>query len=124
MIERKQYIEFGLLLGIVGIILGLYYKQPIFNYVALSSLVVSLLAPILLRPLTWLWFKLAFVLEKIMSTLILLLVFYGIMTPIALLRALLTKQDPLKLKEFKKADGSVFHDREHSYQAQDLHKQF
>ncbi|MCY4778216.1 hypothetical protein ORI89_01025 [Sphingobacterium sp. UT-1RO-CII-1] len=124
MIGRKQYTEFGVLVGIVGITLGLCYKQPFYIYTALLSLVVSLLVPILLRPFTWLWFKLAFVLEKIISTFILLLIFYGVMTPVAFLRSLLTKQDPLKLKEFKKAKSSVFYNREHCYEPQDLHKQF
>lgn len=124
MIGRKQYIEFGVLIGIVCIVLSMYYKQNGFLYGALLALLLSLLAPKLLHPFTWVWFKIALGLEKISSTLILLLIFYGIMTPVALLRSLTTKHDPLKLKAFKKAESSVFEDREHSYQAQDLHKQF
>lgn len=64
---------------------------------AAAFLVVSLAAPKLLKPLNLVWFKFGLLLHKIMSPLIMGLLFFVTVTPIGvLMRA--TGKDPMRLK--------------------------
>jgi hypothetical protein len=62
-------------------------------------------------------------LNKISTTVLLTLVFFLILTPVALIRRL-TGADPLRLKQFKKGRGSVLVDRNHSWSQQDCKNLF
>jgi len=62
-------------------------------------------------------------LNKISTTLLLTLVFFCIVTPVALIRRL-TGADPLRLKQFKKGRGSVLVPRDHTWSQQDLKNLF
>jgi predicted membrane protein len=67
--------------------------------------------------ITYIWLKLSHVLGWVMSKVILGLVFYVILVPIALLSRIFNK-DSLKLKKNK--TGGYYTDRNHEYCAEDL----
>jgi hypothetical protein len=62
-------------------------------------------------------------LNAITTTILLTLVFFLIVTPVALIRRL-TGSDPLKQKEFKKSRHSALVTRNHTYTANDLKQLF
>jgi hypothetical protein len=68
-------------------------------YLALSALflIVALAAPQLLAPLNRLWTKFGLLLHRILSPVILAILFYGCIAPIGFLMRL-TGKDPLRLK--------------------------
>ncbi len=64
-------------------------------------LVLSWLAPKLLKPLNWLWFRFGLFLHKIVNPIIMALLFFTTVTPTALIMRILGK-DPLHRKFEKK----------------------
>ena len=62
-------------------------------------------------------------LNKISTTVLLTLVFFCILTPVALIRRL-TGADPLRLKSFKKGRSSVLVQRDHDWSQQDCKNLF
>jgi hypothetical protein len=85
--------------------------------IAVGIGLVSIFIPIAAKGIEWIWLKLAHVLGWINSKILLSLIFFLFLLPIALLSRLFTK-DPLKLKggEIK----SMFTDRNHLYTKEDL----
>jgi hypothetical protein len=82
------------------------------------SLLVGLLSfiPAAGNRIVWAWYKLAEVLGWFNSRVLLSLIYYLVVTPIALLFRLFGN-DPLLLKDKK---GSMFNFREHTYTKEDL----
>lgn len=103
------------------IVVGLLVLAAIFQneYIAYVSLIIGLIC-IAIKPIgdriVWGWYKLAELLSKVMNPLILGIVYYLFITPIALLFRLFGN-DPLGLKEQK---GSVYESRDHTFEKKDL----
>ncbi|HVZ56844.1 MAG TPA: SxtJ family membrane protein [Chitinophagaceae bacterium] len=84
---------------------------------AASLLPVTLPFPALTRPIHYLWSKLAEGLGWVSSHVILFVLFYLVLTPIATVRRLLG-QDPIRIKG--PGAGSGYHTRNHLYRPADL----
>lgn len=102
------------------IVTGLLVIAAIFDseipaYIALIAGLVSFIPPIGNR-MVWGWYKLAEGLGWFNSRVLLSLVYYLIVTPIALLFRLFGN-DPLLLKDKK---GSMYNFREHTYTKEDI----
>ena len=87
----------GIVFAVVFTIIGLW---PLINdgAVRLWSMIVagiflalSLLAPALLKPLNWLWFRFGLLLHKIVNPIIMALIFFTTVTPVALIMKLCGK---------------------------------
>lgn len=89
--DRKNLREFGLTIGIILAILGcvaLWRGKPSAWYllpVGLSFMVFGLLLPEVLKPLQKLWMAFALILGFFMSHIILVVLFYAVITPIGLM---------------------------------------
>ena len=123
-ITRKQQIETGILLSIVLLICYLLYHWIWGVWAAVAVLFFVLLIPAVFTPVSWIWFGFAKVLEKTVSKLLLIVVFYLVVCPVTFFRKYIAKHDTLKLKDFKKSGKSVFLDRNATYNPKDLEKQF
>ncbi|NNF03049.1 MAG: hypothetical protein HKN17_01175 [Rhodothermales bacterium] len=96
--------KFGILMGVIALIAGLWITWKAGWTLTTTALVVSAVgagiavvgrvAPVLLRPVYRIWMMLAVVLGFIMTRVILSVVFYGIVTPIGLVMRL-AGRDPL-----------------------------
>jgi hypothetical protein len=96
-----------------------FAPRHIFIYVALGLALSGLFIKPLARLIDWLWMKLAALIGLVMPKLILSLIFYLLLFPIALLSRLSSK-DPLSLRG--KAKKSLFTDLGRSYRASDMEK--
>lgn len=94
---------FGLVFAAVFALIGFL---PLFStgtirlwalIVAVAFLAAALLAPGILKPLNRVWFGFGMLLHKIVSPLVMALLFFTTVTPVALLMRLFGK-DPLRLK--------------------------
>lgn len=94
--------SFGIVFAIVFTLIGLH---PLINGdsirlwaagIALAFLIVALVMPRILKPLNIIWFKFGLVLHAVVNPLIMGLLFFFTITPIALIFKLLGK-DPLSL---------------------------
>lgn len=118
-ISEKQSVETGIVFSLIAIIIGYYAHENAFYLVSVSFLLVSLLIPVLLKPLAFVWFGLSKALGWVTSRILLFIIFYSVVTPMGLIRKLLGK-DSLQLHQFGKGKSSAYTDRQHEFSASDL----
>jgi len=108
---------------LVLIIFNFAFTWDFWLVIATATLVVTMGAPGLLKPFAKVWFCTSQFMGTYVSKIILFVVFYAVVTPVALVRRLLNK-DTLKLKEFKKGRKSVMDERNVIFKAEDIVKPF
>lgn len=100
---KKEVRQFGITVGIaLGLLGGLFFlreKNYYFYFLTLSFtfLFLSLVAPRLLKPVQKIWMGLAFLIGWLITRIILIILFYLVITPIGIL-AKIFGQDFLDLK--------------------------
>ncbi|KQS31339.1 SxtJ family membrane protein [Dyadobacter sp. Leaf189] len=103
---------------VTGLILIFYFfKQPAILAAAAIVGMVSLLIPPAGEIIVKCWFKIAEVLGKINGAILLTVIFFIVLIPVALI-ARMNRKDALTLK--RRQSGSLFHERNHKYGAKDL----
>ena len=90
---------------------------------AIAVHVVNMIVPQVYRPIAVVWFGLSNLLGTIVSKILLVIVFFGVVTPIAVLRRLFGK-DSLKLRAFKTGQDSVMLERNHVFVSTDLERPY
>ncbi len=101
-LDRKGLREFGLVTGgIVAVLFGLFFPWllerpwPLWPWIIFGVLaVLALIAPMALNPVYKIWMRFGLMMSKIMTPLIMSIVFYIVITPVGLFRRLFAK-DPL-----------------------------
>ncbi len=121
--SRDQAKDTGMALVLIGLIVFLVTREIRYATIATGLLLLNMIAPALFKPVAKLWFGLSHVLGAIMSKVMLSLIFYLVLTPMGLLRTLLGK-DPMRTRQFKKGEESVFRVREHVFEAADIEQPF
>ena len=108
-VEGSSDRSFGLVFTAVFVIIGLWplvfrdgHVRIWALAVAVAFLVVSILRPGLLAPLNRVWFKFGMVLHRIVNPVIMGLIFFVVITPIAIVMRL-AGRDPLRLKKSESA---------------------
>src|SRR6218665_3853868 len=108
---------------VLTIVVGLLVLYFIFKLQGLliAALVVGVLGVLsnfIAEKIAWVWLKFAEILGRINSTILLSLIFFIFLTPIALLMRIFKKDDALKLK--KPTTASAYDERNHTYVKKDL----
>jgi hypothetical protein len=104
--------SFGLVFTVVFALIAAYQwwhtgsSWPYWAGAALVILLVSIFAPATLAPLNRLWMRLALALSKIMTPVIMAVLFFGSVLPTGLIMRLLGK-DPLRLR-WNKESGTYW----------------
>ncbi len=127
--DKKEFRKFGLTVGTVlsaaGLLL-LYFAKAIYIYFSAAGLTLVLLGvfiPAILKPLHKAWMVLAVILGFFMSRVILLILYYLVVTPTGFITKLLGK-DFLSLGIDRKA-GTYWIDRSSEiYEKKSTEKQF
>ncbi len=88
-------------------------------YVSLIIGILGVFSETVAQKIDWLWMKLTWVLSKIIPNILLSLVFYLFLTPIALLSRLFGEKDPLRLKNDR---DSVFKEYNKSFKPEGFEK--
>ena len=122
-ITKEQSRDTGMALVLVLLILRLFFTHEMLLPGAIVTLVINMIVPQFYRPLAVVWLGFAHVLGTIMSRIILGLVFFAIVTPVALIRRMLGK-DSLRLTAFKTGTDSVMVVRNHTFTAKDIEKPY
>lgn len=92
-------------------------------YMAMLVHVVNMIAPRIYAPVAVLWLGLSHVLGTVMSKVLLSILFFGLVTPIGVLRRLFGK-DSLKLRAFKGSEESAMLVRNHLFVGHDIEKPY
>ena len=114
--DKKKLREFGLTIGSVLLILGgiaMWRGRATAHYLFAAGaafIVLGLTIPFALKPLQKLWMGLGIVLGFFVSRVILLVLFYGMMTPIGFIMKLLGKD--LLDERIDKTKTSYWHERD------------
>ena len=115
----EQAKDTGMAMVLICLLLGYWGKFPKFLPVSLVLLIITMAWPNAFRPLAVLWFGLSHLLSRVMSRVILTVVFFLVVTPIGVIRRL-CGADALQLKKWKQGKGSVFVVREGTVQGKDM----
>lgn len=107
---------------ILVIVTGLLALSLIFDIdwlgkIALAIGILSVFIPLAAKGIEWLWIKLALMLGWTNSRILLSVIYFGFLMPIALVSRVFTK-DPLSIKG--KKSSSLFISRNHQYKKDDL----
>jgi hypothetical protein len=116
-VKKKTFPHSTILIIVLGLlVLSFLFKAPVLVTIATVVGVISMIFPPVAFGVEWIWLKLAETLGWINSRLLLGIVFFVFLSPIALLHRLFHK-NPLQLK---KTNGSIFVAREHAYTEKDF----
>jgi hypothetical protein len=94
-----------------------------FTLAAIIALVIDMVWPGLFYYPSKAWFGLAHLMGNIVSRVLLTILFFGVIAPIGIIRRL-AGADPMRGKQWKDGDGSVFKVRDHKYQAPDIEQPY
>lgn len=115
----KQLVDSGLALVLICLIAALALDARAAVIAALIFTIVTMTVPGVFRPFAVFWFGLSRAIGTVVSKVLLTLVFFLLVAPMALARKALGK-DSLRLKQWKQSAGSVFTERGHEYTAKDI----
>jgi len=122
MIENKQNRETGLIIALIVLFTNNYFGE--FGSEILGCvLLTTLFAPFLFNPLTILFVLVGEIMGKWSTKLILVLVFYLILVPLAILSRFFSG-NRIKLYKFRKKERSYFTICCNQFNGHDLNKQY
>jgi hypothetical protein len=103
---RSFAITMAIVLGLAGLFLLAKTQVTAFIllFIAAVLLALELLWSRALEPLNWLWFKLGMLMARVVSPLVMAVIFFGVVTPIGLVRRL-GGADSLRLKRDPAVDS-------------------
>ncbi len=113
----------GLAAVLILLLAAQFTKNIILILPAIGVLLLTMTWPAAFGPLSRIWFGLSHIMGKVVSTIVLTIIFFLIVTPIGVIRRM-TGADSLSLKKWKKGDESVFNTRDHTFSAEDLERPF
>jgi hypothetical protein len=122
-ITKDQSKDTGMAMVLLLLIWAIRARRDGYLYAAITLQVINMVAPQIFRPVAVLWLAFADLLGAIMPKVLLSIVFFFVVTPVAILRRLAGK-DSLKLRAFKVGKGSVMLERNHRFSATDLENPF
>lgn len=99
------------------LVISLIFKIPTLTMISMSIGVVSILLPFAAKWIEWTWNKIAYALGWINSRILLSVVYFLFLLPIAWVSRFFTN-DPLKLK--RKNTATMYLTRDHLYKKEDL----
>lgn len=105
------------------LLIWFFSGQKVLIYAAMAFLLYAMLLPKTLTLPARLWFGLSHILGQVMSRVLLGIIFFLVVMPMALFRRLIGK-DSLSLRAWRKSDASAFVVRDHAYSKEDLTNQF
>ncbi|GAB4345594.1 MAG: hypothetical protein Kow0099_26010 [Candidatus Abyssubacteria bacterium] len=118
-VSRDQAKDTGMAMTLICLLVAHFGHRPYFVLPAIVLLVLTMAWPTLFHYPAKLWFGLAHIMGTVMSKVLLTLLFYGLVTPLGLIRRL-GGYDPMRRRKWKNGDASVFKTREHRYRGEDI----
>ncbi len=116
-IPKEKVLENNLVIAGGLLVFYFIYQIKVLVVLALVVIILTVISDVIAQKISWLWMKLAEVLGYINSKILLSIIFYFILSPIAFIYKISSK-DNLHLKKNKL--NSLFVDRNKTYTAEDL----
>ena len=122
-VTPKECSDTGMAMVLICLLGGWFTGAREWLLAAIILLVVNMVWPGIYTLAAKGWLGFSRILGAVMSKIILSLVFFCVLTPIALLRRLLG-HDPMLLTKWKKNTKSVFETRDHTYSPEEIEQPF
>ena len=122
-ITKDESRDAGMAAVLILLILWFALKRREFVVAAVALHIVNMVLPLVYRPFAVLWLGLSDLLGKIVSKILMSIVFFAVVTPIGFFRKLLG-HDSLNLRAFKGGNHSVMLERNYKFTARDLERPY
>jgi hypothetical protein len=122
-ISRDQAKDTGMAMALICLLIAYWGERPRLVILAILLLVVDMVWPPIFHYPAQAWFGLAHFMGAIVSRILLSVLFFGLVTPLGLVRRL-GGADPMQRKKWKQGDDSVFRKRDHTYSARDIEQPY
>lgn len=122
-ITKDQSRDTGMAMVLILLILCFRMKREGILLAAITMHVVNMIVPRIYAPIAVVWLGFSRLLGTVMSKILLSILFFGIVTPIGILRRLFGR-DSLKLRAFKASEASVMTVRNHLFVGRDIEKPY
>ena len=119
-LTNKQIIDSGMAFVLLTSGIGFLTDNKKLWLLSLVLLLINMTKPKIFHFPAIGWFKFSEMLGAVSSRIILSIIFFFVLLPIAFLKRTFSSEDNLKLKEWKKDNRSVFVERNHQFEAKDL----
>jgi len=104
---------------LICLLVAYFGQRPGFVPAAIILLIINMVWPSFFYYPSKIWFGLAHLMGAVMSRVLLAVVFFGLVTPLGLLRRL-GGADAMRMKQWKSGNDSVFKIRDHTYGPEDI----
>jgi hypothetical protein len=122
-IGKDQSRDTGMAMVLLLMLIFVARKREGWLFAAMGLHVLNMIVPQIYRPVAVLWLGLSERLGAVSSKILLSIVFFGVVTPIGMLRRLAGK-DSLKLRAFKASEESAMWERNHKFAGSDLEQPY
>jgi len=123
-VTLEQAKDTGMALVLICLIGSLFAPGRFWVPGAIAALVVTMTWPALFKSAARVWFGFSHAVGTVVSTILLSILFFALVTPLGLIRRLMGA-DPLQLKKWGGGKSeSAFVDRTHAYSPKDLEKPY
>ena len=120
-IEKNK--DVGLVLTAVFLVMFLHFHDRTLIFCSLGAVVITILFPVMLKPISYIWYGLAEILGMVMSRIILTAVFFLVITPIGFVKRVVSN-DHLLTERWKKDSESLFTVRDKKFMSADIEKPY
>jgi Saxitoxin biosynthesis operon protein SxtJ len=122
-ITKDQSRDTGMAVVLLLLLVFASKKREGYLLAAIILHIVNMAVPQIYKPVAVLWLGFSELLGAVMSRILLSIVFFAVVTPIAIFRRLAGK-DSLKLRAFKASKDSVMVERNHTFVGRDLERPY
>ena len=122
-ITKDQSRDTGMAMVLLLLLVDIRMRRHGILFAAIALHVVNMMVPRIYKPIAIFWFGLSDLLGGTVSKILLSILFFGVVTPIGILRRLFGK-DSLKLRAFKASEESAMMVRNHAFVGQDIEKPY
>ena len=117
---RTKSLETNLVLIVALIIFWIVYKIDLLLFIALGLGAISLGLPIISKYIAIGWFRLGKLMGKVVSPILLAIIFYCFLTPLALFFRIFNKDEKFKKQKDVTQTSTSWTERKHDFQGDDL----
>jgi len=121
--NKEQSKDTGMAMALLLLIVFLKTRRNGWLYAAIVVQIVDMVVPQIFAPVAVIWFGFSHVLGTVMSRILLSILFFGLVTPVGVLRRLFGK-DSLRLRAFKASEESAMVVRNHLFVAKDIERPY
>lgn len=122
-VDRDQAKDTGTALVLICLLVWYFGRSEKILALAAGLLIVNMIVPQVYKSAAKLWLGFSNLLGVVITRIVLSVLFYFLVTPVAVLKRL-TGYDPMQRKKWKKDNSSVFTVRNHTYQPGDIDKPY